>query len=146
MLSKLVTMRPAIHQAAGHRATLCACAPGLTSPTPPRCFAPTACIRTKPAATPLPRSGPEHPVQAGIVTNFGANYLSLTFPRRKNTDVNYVVEVAPDLSRPAAWATGGMQIGSPVSLNAGFEEATVRDPVPMSSAVSRFMGLKVRTP
>ena len=88
----------------------------------------------------------EHPLQAGIVRDFGTNYLSLTFPRRKNAEVSYVVEVAPELSGPSAWTAGGVQVGPAVPLNADFEQVTVRDTVPMSSAGARFMRLKMRTP
>lgn len=73
-----------------------------------------------------------------FVTDLGAEYLALTFHRRKNADVRCIVEVSPDL---ATW-TAAAQFGPPTTLDSAFEQVTFRDTVPKSQAARRFIRLR----
>ena len=86
------------------------------------------------------------PVTTNLVTDSGTNYLSITFPRRKIADVGYLVEAVSQLTGAVLWSNQVVQVGSPLSLNGDFERVTLRDTVPVSSAASRFMRLKVFQP
>jgi hypothetical protein len=87
-----------------------------------------------------------NPVKTNFLSDGGTNYLSLTFPRRKNCDVACLVEVVPELSGATPWTNRVVQVGPPVSLDANFEQVTFRDSVPMNAAPMRFMRLKVQSP
>lgn len=89
---------------------------------------------------------PEHPLLCGAVTDPGARYFSVSFSRRKDADVGYFVEIASSLDGDAAWTNNVIQAGSPVPLDADFEQVTVRDSLPMNSATSRFMRLRMARP
>ena len=78
-------------------------------------------------------------MQRSFVTDLGAEYLALTFHRRKNTDVRCIVEVSPDL---ATW-TAAAPFGSPTALDPAFEQVTFRDTVPKSQAARRFIRLRM---
>jgi hypothetical protein len=85
-----------------------------------------------------------------LLTNFisdgGTNYLSLTFPRRKNSDLRCVVEVVPEISGATPWTNQVVQVGPPVSIDADFEQVTFRDTVPMNVAPSRFLRVSILQP
>jgi len=74
------------------------------------------------------------------VSYLGVNYLGITFPRRKNSDIQYLVEISPDLVN---WTAPAIQSGVPVDLNDTFELVTFRDSVPISNASRRFMRLRI---
>ena len=76
----------------------------------------------------------------------GTNYLSVTFARRKNSDVRCVVEVVPEISGATPWTNQVIQVGAPVSLDADFEQVTFRDTVPMNVAPTRFMRVSILQP
>ncbi len=77
-------------------------------------------------------------MQHSFVTDLGAEYLALTFHRRKNADVSYIVEVFPDLE---TW-TAAAPFGPPAALDPAFEQVTSRDTVPKSQAARRFIRLR----
>lgn len=70
----------------------------------------------------------------------GANYLSTSFPRRKNADARYTVEVSSDL---VSWSPDTLQAGSPAAVNPDFEQVTFRDRQPTSANLKRFIRLRV---
>jgi hypothetical protein len=85
-----------------------------------------------------------------LLTNFvadgGTNYLSITFPRRKNCDIGFVVEVVPEISGVTRWTNRVVQVGPPVSRNAEFEQVTFHDTVPAATASARFMSVRLQQP
>lgn len=86
---------------------------------------------------------------ADIVTDTGQRYLTLSFPRRKQADISYLVEVADGLAASTVWTAGTVQWGAPVGLDAsmaGFERVTYRDRTPVGTAAQRFMRLKITAP
>lgn len=90
-----------------------------------------------------PNSPTTHPVTRSVVSQAGADYLSISFPRRKNPDLHYLVEVSSDLQ---SWTSATVQSGTPVFLNQDFEQVTFRDNQPVSSSDSRFIRLRVIAP
>ncbi len=90
-----------------------------------------------------PMAAGARPVIGSTVTESGAAYLSVTFPRRKHADVRYIVEVSPDL---ASWSADTLQAGSPVSLDADFEQVTFRDRQPFATSQKRFIRVKFVNP
>jgi hypothetical protein len=84
------------------------------------------------------------PVTTGFVNESGTNYLSITFPRRRNADVRYVVEAVSELSGVVLWSDRAVQVGPPRQLDAEFMEVTFRDTVPASAAPSRFMRVQAQ--
>ena len=82
-------------------------------------------------------------VFASTITEFGAAYLSVTFPRRKHADLRYIVEVSPDL---ASWSAEAQQAGSPVSLDSDFEQVVFRDRQPISTNQKRFIRVRMTKP
>ena len=83
-----------------------------------------------------PTAAGPRPVIASTVTESGADYLSVTFPRRKHADLRYIVEVSPDL---VSWSADTLQAGSPVSRDADFEQVTFRDRQPSAASAKRFI-------
>lgn len=74
---------------------------------------------------------------AGSLTS---NYLTLTVPRRlRRNDASYTVEVSSDL---VTWTSGA---GHTVIVQDADNQLIVRDAVPQSSHVKRFIRLKVQT-
>jgi len=73
------------------------------------------------------------------------NYLTLTYRQNKQaTDISYAVEACGSLV-PNSWSTNGLVVISQADSNT-YWSVTVRDSVPMTNAVSRFMRLKVIKP
>lgn len=71
----------------------------------------------------------------------GEQYLTLTIPRRmKRTDANYIVEVSNDLNE---WFSGP---GHTVVVEDSETQRAVRDAVPMSNGLQRFIRLAVQAP
>jgi len=72
-------------------------------------------------------------------------YLTLTYRQNKQaTDISYAVEACGSLI-PNSWSTNGLMVISQADSNT-YWSVTVRDSVPMTNAVSRFMRLKVTKP
>lgn len=68
----------------------------------------------------------------------GASYLTLTVPRQsERSDVDYVVEVSPDL---VTWQSGA---GHTVMLEATATRLIVRDAIPLTGGAKRFIRLRI---
>jgi lysophospholipase L1-like esterase len=89
---------------------------------------------------------PEHPLRPGIVTDLGANYFGLSFPRRKDTDLGFYVELSSGLGGSASWTNVAVQTVPSAGSATNFEQVTVRDSQPVDAAPSRFMRLRVMRP
>lgn len=89
---------------------------------------------------------PEHPLQSGVIADLGTKYFSLSFPRRKDADLGYFVEVTSAIDGSASWTNTVVQTGQSISTNADFEQVTVRDVAPANIATSRFMRLRIVRP
>jgi len=90
-----------------------------------------------------PLSGNASAVVSSTVTYSGSEFLCVTFPRRKFADVSYAVEISSDL---ASWSADTVQVGSPVSVDAHFEQVTFRDLQPSAANQKRFIRVKVAKP
>jgi lysophospholipase L1-like esterase len=88
----------------------------------------------------------EHPFQMGFIRDAGADYFSLSFPRRKNCGLSCVVEATETLSGLNPWTDQAIQIAPTVDRDAAFEQVTFRDTVPRNAAPTRFMRLRVVKP
>lgn len=78
---------------------------------------------------------------ATIITDGGAEYLSLTFRRHTPpADVTNIVELSSNL---IDWAVGSVQVGPPVPGSNGTETVTFRDTVPVTDANHRFIRRRV---
>ncbi|HEX5176778.1 MAG TPA: hypothetical protein VFV83_07115, partial [Chthoniobacteraceae bacterium] len=65
-----------------------------------------------------------------IVNVDGADYLAVTFVRRKNAlDLTFTIEVSGDL---ATWVPVNLQVGTSKSFSAELEQVTFRDDQPSS--------------
>jgi lysophospholipase L1-like esterase len=90
-----------------------------------------------------PNSNNPRPVSATSITDNGAAYLAITFPRRKHADVRYIVEVSTDL---LSWSADTQQSGPPASLNQDMEQVTFRDRQTSSIHEKRFMRVRIARP
>ena len=76
------------------------------------------------------------------VTN---GFLTLTYRQNKQaTDITFMVEACGGLI-PNSWSTNGLAVISQADSNT-YWSVTVRDSVPITNAVSRFMRLKITEP
>ena len=94
---------------------------------------------------PLTFSSTARPV-SGVQNVASNNYLSLSYRLSPAiTDLTFTPQVnTGDLS---TWATGGVQLGAPVSNSDGTQTFTFRDTVPITSATpKRFMRLQIKGP
>ena len=96
-------------------------------------------------ADPLANSQAQQPTR-NIVNLTGTDYLTLTFRRRPGASgVSYFVESTGDLLT-GPWLTQSVQLGAPADNGDGTETVTYRDTLPMNTAASRFLRLRVSTP
>jgi lysophospholipase L1-like esterase len=80
----------------------------------------------------------------GVFTDSsGANYLQITFSRRRNADLRYQAQTSGDIG---GWKNEAIQVGPAVVLNADFEQVIYRDSQPITSNNQRFMRVKVSLP
>ena len=82
----------------------------------------------------------------GTVNAGGTNYLTISYEQvLVNTDITYAVQVSGDL---ATWNSGPgfTALVSVVDHGDGTETVTVRDTVPMSSVLSRFIRVHISRP
>jgi lysophospholipase L1-like esterase len=84
--------------------------------------------------------------EVSIITDAGLNYLSVTFPRRRDTDIRTLVQTTADLAPTPTWTNDVVQIGAPIILDADFERVTVRDRLPLSTSSRRFIRVTVTPP
>ena len=83
--------------------------------------------------------------QATVVTEAGADYLAMTFRRRRHADVNYTVETTSD-PEASTWQQSAVPTGVPISVDDAFEQVTWRDQTPVASQSGRFMRLRISRP
>lgn len=70
---------------------------------------------------------------AGLMSESGSTYLTITFVRPRNAlDVIYNVEGSHNLTNPSGWATTGILVNT-VDLGNGREQVTYRDSVPVGT-------------
>ena len=82
------------------------------------------------------------PIVSGVVSSGEEQYLSLTLPKNPSaTDVTITVEATSNLQDPNSWSSSGL-----VELQNTSTVLQVRDNVPVSSGVSRFMRARVTRP
>jgi len=83
----------------------------------------------------------ENLAHATIITDGGAEYLSLTFRRHTPpSDVTNIVELSSNL---IDWAADSVQVGPPLSVSNGTETVIFRDTVPVTDASRRFIRRRV---
>lgn len=90
---------------------------------------------------PQSHDSPAAKPQQSLISDLGADYLALTFHRRRNADIRTTAEVSSDL---AIWSTATVQVGVPLpTADPAFEQVTVRDSLPHASGSQRFMRLRI---
>lgn len=90
-----------------------------------------------------PNANNPRSVSAASITESGSSYLAITFPRRKHSDVRYIVEVSSDL---VSWSADTQQSGLPASLDQDMEQVTFRDRQASSIHEKRFMRVRIAGP